>query len=162
MRFKRPDWSVLNSEPLVIKSMYICCIILISVGNSWLIFKSENMLGCVKGLTNISNDNARGKVLMPIFGISFTSVWAVDDGAELTAVGAFDPPVVVGSLDAELGACTVATEDGVVWADVFEVTTPVGFAGLIGLTGLLTLVGLVNDFTQVSAEVVHAPHIGEP
>ena len=34
--------------------------------------------------------------------VAFTSVWAVDDGAELTAVGALNPSVVVGLLCTEL------------------------------------------------------------
>jgi hypothetical protein len=34
-------------------------------------FKSGNALGCTNGLENSSNDNARGIVLMPNFGVSF-------------------------------------------------------------------------------------------
>ena len=67
-------------------------------------------MGCVKGLVNSSNDNARGIVFIVngLFGVGvayvaevvceavpFASVWAVNDGAELAAVGTGDPSVVV-------------------------------------------------------------------
>ena len=130
--------------------MYVCCIILISFGSSWLIFKSGNTLGCVNGFINISNDNARGKVLRPI---PFASVGAVDDGAELAAVGAGDPSVVVGLLATGVW--------GAVTGGVGVVNTLVGFNGLTGETGLAIFVGLVSDFVQVLAVVIHVPfHTG--
>ena len=109
--------------------------------------------------------------------VAFASVGAVDDGAELTAVGALDPSVVVGLLGTELGVCTVTGEDGVVGTDVLEVwvvcvgvvttaavwlTTLVGFAGLIGLIGDVGFVGLLRDFTHVSVTVVHGGITGCP
>ena len=124
--------------------MYVCCIILISFGSSWLIFKLGKTLGCVKGLTNSSNDNARGKVLIP-----FASVWAVDDGTELAAVGAGDPSIVVGLLATAVW--------GAVAGGVWVVNTLVGFNGLTGDTGLAILVGFVNDFVQVFCVVIHVP-----
>jgi hypothetical protein len=159
------DWSGLNNEPLVIKSMYVCCMILISFGNSWPIFKSGNTLGCVNGLENSSNDNAWGMVLMPNFGVSFgvgvavalgiafTSVWAVDDGAELAGVGTDEPSVVVWLLGAVVW--------GAIALGVGVVNTLVGFNGLTGETGLVMFVGLVSDFVQVLDVVTHVPlHVG--
>jgi hypothetical protein len=157
MRFKRPVWSVLNSEPLVIKSMYVCCIILISFGNSWEIFKSANTFGCVNGLENSSNDNARGNVLTFSFGVwvgvsdvvPFTFVWAVNDGADAPTVGTPLPSVVVWELGAVVWGA-VATGVGVV-------NTLVGFNGL---TGLVTFVGFVTDFTQLLDVVTQGCHTG--
>jgi hypothetical protein len=167
MRFNLSVWSGLNNEPLVIKSMYVCCMILISFGNSWLIFILGKTLGCVSSLDNSSNDNARGKVLMlnGLFAVGvadvaevvceavpFASVWAVNDGAELTAVWACEPSIVVWLLGAVVwGAVTVGV--GVINA----------FMGLTGDTGLAILVGFVTDFVQVFCVVIHVPlHIGWP
>ena len=52
--------------------------------------------------------------------VAFASVWAVDDGAELTAVGALNPSVVVWLLCTELWVGAVTVEDWVVWADMLE------------------------------------------
>ena len=86
------------------------------------------MFGCFSaGFTMVSNDNTRptavcsfpfgvwdglsfdvgvldvvGKAVVVVGLVTFTSVWAVDDGAELTAVGALNPSVVVGLLCAKL------------------------------------------------------------
>ena len=99
-----------------------------------------------------------GALVVGAGAVSFTSVWAVDDGAELSAVGALDPSIVVGLLDTELGVDTVAGEDWVVWTDVLEVRL-VGLAGFTGDTGL---VGLVVAFLQVSDVVAQAPNTGWP
>jgi hypothetical protein len=87
--------------------------------------------------------------------VSFASVWAVDDGAELSGVGALEPAVVVGLLCTELVVAAVAGEDGVV-------RTLVGFTGLTGETGLVTLVGFVTDFTQLFDVVTQGCHTGLP
>ena len=88
-------------------------------------------------------------------GVPFASVWAVDDGAELTGLWTLEPSVVVGLLCTELVVGAVATEDWVV-------RTLVGFAGLTGDTGLVTFVGLVTDFTQVLDVVTQGCHTGLP
>ena len=59
---------------------------------------------------------------------------------------------------AELGVCTVAGEDWVVWTDVVEV----GLVGLAGFTGDTGFVGLVAAFLQVSDVVTQADHTGLP
>ena len=103
------------------------------------------MLGCVSpGFTKTSNDNTRPTAVcsLPFGGgllvdvgvldvvgeavvagvlVAFTSVWAVDDGTELSTVGALDPSIVVGLLCTELWVGAVAVEDWVVWTDVLEV-----------------------------------------
>jgi len=128
---------------------------------------SGNTLGCAIGLENSSNDNARGIVLMlnGLFGVGvadvaevvceavpFASVWAVNDGAELTAVWASEPSVVVGLLGA-------AAWDAV----TFGVGVINALMGLTGETGLAILVGFVTDFVQVFCVVVHVPlQIGCP
>ena len=85
--------------------------------------------------------------------VPFASVWAVDDGAELTLFWTDEPSVVVWLLGAVV-VCTVAVGVGVANALV-------GFTGLTGDTGLLTFVGFVTDFTQVFDVVVHVPlHVG--
>lgn len=93
--------------------------------------------------------------------VAFASVGAVDDGAELTAVGAFNPSVVVGLFCTVFWVGAVTVEDWVVGADMLEVglTTLVGFTGD---TGLVTLVGLVTDFTQVFEVVTQGCHTGLP
>jgi hypothetical protein len=58
--------------------------ILISFGNSWLIFMLGKTLGCVSSLDNSSNDNARGKVLMLNFGVGVSD--AVDFVCEVVWV----------------------------------------------------------------------------
>ena len=104
------------------------------------------MFGWVSpGFTKTSNDNTRptavcsfpfgvwdglsfdvgvldvvGKAVVVAGLVAFTSVWAVDDGAELTAVGALNPSVVVGLFCTELWVGAVAVEDWVVWTDVLE------------------------------------------
>jgi hypothetical protein len=85
--------------------------------------------------------------------IPFASVGAVDDGAELAAVGAGDPSVVIGLLATGVW--------GAVTGGVGVVNTLVGFNGLTGDTGLAIFVGLVSDFVQVLAVVIHVPlHTG--
>lgn len=97
--------------------------------------------------------------------VAFTSVWAVDDGAELTGVGALDPSVVVvlsvgvaTEFGAVFGVDTVAGEDWVVGADVVEV----GLTGLAGFTGDTGFVGLSIDFLQVLDVVTQGCHTGCP
>jgi len=117
-------------------------------------------LGCAKGLENSSNDNARGIVFRAngLFGVGvsdvvpFAPVWAVDDGAELSAFGASEPSIVVWLLSTGVwGAVTGGV--GVINA----------LMGLTGETGLKTFVGLVTDFVQVFCVVIHVPlHIGCP
>ena len=111
-------------------------------------------MGCAIGLENSSNDNARGIVFRVngLFGVGvsdavpFAPVWAVDDGAELSAFGASEPSIVVWLLSTGVwGAVTGGV--GVVKA----------LMGLTGDTGLVTFVGLVIDFTQVLAVVTHDP-----
>ena len=92
--------------------------------------------------------------------VAFASVWAVDDGTELTAVGALNPSVVVWELCTELVVGAVTVEDWVVRADVLVGLA--GFSGLTGDTGLATFVGLVIDFTQVLDVVTQADHTGFP
>ena len=99
-------------------------------------------------------------VVVLVVLVAFTSVWAVDDGAELTAVGALEPSVVVGLLCTELVVGAVATEDWVVRADALVGLA--GFRGLTGDTGLATFVGLVIDFTQVFDVVAQGCHTGLP
>ena len=99
-------------------------------------------------------------VVVLVVLVAFTSVWAVDDGAELTAVGALNPSVVVGELCTELVVGAVAVEDWVVRADVLVGLA--GFSGLTGDTGLATFVGLVIDFTQVFDVVTQGCHTGFP
>ena len=101
-----------------------------------------------------------GKAVVVVGLVAFTSVWAVDDGAELTAVGALNPSVVVGLLCTVLWVGTVAVEDWVVWTDVLVGLA--GFSGLTGDTGLATFVGLVIDFTQVLDVVTQGCHTGLP
>jgi hypothetical protein len=127
---------------------------------------------CSPGFTNSSNDNARptADLTFPFGGgdgdtrvvdvvcesvwVSFASVWAVDDGAELSAVGALDPSVV-SEFGTEFGVCTVTGEDWIVGADMAEV-------GFNGLTGDIGLVGLLIDFLHVSCVVTHDPKTGCP
>jgi hypothetical protein len=134
---------------------------------------SGNTFACVKpGFTNSSNDNARPTTLrtFPFGGgdgdtrvvdvvcesvfVSFAPVWAVDDGAELAAVGALDPSVV-SEFGTEFGVGAVTGEDWIVGADVLE-------AGFNGLTGDIGLVGLLIDFLQVSDVVTQGCHTGLP
>ena len=115
-------------------------------------------MGCAKGLENSSNDNARGIVFRAngLFGVGvsdvvpFAPVWAVDDGAELSAFGASEPSIVVWLLSTGVwGAITGGV--GVINA----------LMGLTGDTGLAIFVGLVTDFVQVFCVVIHVPlHIG--
>jgi hypothetical protein len=137
------------------------------------------------GFTNTSNDNTRpttdvvfplgadwDEVSFDVFDVvceavagaglvAFASVWAADCGAELTAVGALEPSVVVWELCTELVVGAVTVEDWVVRADVLEVGLA-GFRGLTGDTGLATFVGLVIDFTQVLDVVTQGCHTGFP
>lgn len=112
-------------------------------------------MGCVNdGLKSSSNDNARPT------GVNVFGPWVGD-------------ALVVSVLVCALG-CTVAISVGVVGAEMLFVgafavvatgvdvvavfTTDAGFAGD---TGLATFVGLVTDFVQVLAVVVHDPlHVG--
>ena len=99
-------------------------------------------------------------VVVLVVLVAFTSVWAVDDGAELTAVGALNPSVVVWLLCTELVVDAITAEDWVVRADVLVGLA--GFSGLTGDTGLATFVGLVIDFTQVLDVVTQGCHTGLP
>jgi hypothetical protein len=92
--------------------------------------------------------------------VAFASVWAVDDGAELTGLWALEPSVVVGELCTELVVGAVTVEDWVVRAAVL--VGLVGFNGLTGDTGLATLVGFVIDFTQLLDVVTQGCHTGCP
>jgi hypothetical protein len=137
---------------------------------------SGNTFACVKpGFTNSSNDNARPTTLrtFPFGGgdgdtrvvdvvcesvfVSFAPVWAVDDGAELAAVGALDPSVV-SEFGTEFGVCTVTGEDWIVGADVVEL----GLVGLAGFTGETGLVGLFIDFEHVLANVTQGDRTACP
>lgn len=81
--------------------------------------------------------------------VTFASVGAVDDGAELTAVGAGNPSVVVWLLG--------AVAWGAVAVGVGVANALVGFNGLTGDTGLVTFVGFVklltHEFTVLSDQM---------
>jgi hypothetical protein len=140
------------------------------------------------GFTKISNDNARPRPPTTIFsfgvsfGVSFALVWAVDVGAELPAVGALAPLVLVDWLVLVVGADSGAVADsvgilgalvtangfvgltavGVVTAVAVGLITLAGFSGLTGETGDVTFVGFDIDFTHVFVVVVHGPITGCP
>jgi hypothetical protein len=58
--------------------------ILISFGNSWLIFMLGKTLGCVSSLDNSPNDNPRGVIKMFNFGVGVSD--AVDFVCEVVGV----------------------------------------------------------------------------
>jgi len=115
-------------------------------------FKSGNALGCANGLENSSNDNARGIVLMPNFGVSF-------------GVGISDAVDFVGKVGDVVGVTTEFATSVCVGAIAIDVgvgdTFVAGLIGLTGDTGLVTFVGFVSDFVQVLDVVTHVPlHVG--
>jgi hypothetical protein len=140
------------------------------------------------GFTKISNDNARPRpptIILPFgvsFGVSFALAGAVDVGAELPAVGALAPLVLVDWLVLVVGADSGAVADsvgilgalvtangfvgltavGVVTAVAVGLITLAGFRGLTGETGDVTFVGFDIDFTHVLVVVVHGPITGCP
>ena len=128
----------------MIKSIYVCCDILMSFGSSWAIFCTAKALNCGRlGFTNSSNDDTNPTTLLsfsPRDGVAvvfvpLASVWAVDGGAELTAIGASLPAVVVWLL----GALT----DGAVAIGVGVIRTLTGLAGLIGLATFVMFVNVL-------------------
>ena len=155
MLFNFSVWSGLNNEPLVIKSIYVCCNILISFGNSWEIFKSGKTFGCTNGLENSSNDNAGGNVFKMNLGVSLGV--GVSDAVDFVCkVG--DVVGVATEFGTSTGVGAVTVNVGVGNAGV---VTLVGLIGLTGDTGLATFVGFVTDFTQVLTVVIHVPlHVG--
>ena len=155
MLFNFSVWSGLNNEPLVIKSIYVCCNILISFGNSWEIFKSGKTFGCTNGLENSSNDNAGGSVFRMNFGVSLGV--GVSDAVDFVCK-VCDVVGVATEFCTVLGVDTVTGEDWVVWTDVVEV----GLVGLAGFTGDTGFVGLVAAFLQVSDVVTQGCHTGLP
>ena len=117
-------------------------------------FTSGNTFACCSpGFTNNSTDSARPtteRTLPGGGGITFAPVGAVDSGAELSAVGAFDE-----------GSGLPGVDPGVVVGVVGVGATAAGgvvcIAGLSGDTGDIGLVGLLIDFLQASDVVTQGP-----
>ena len=113
---------------------------------------SGNTLACCSpGFTKSSIDNARPTTerTLPLGGgITFAPVGAVDSGAELSAVGAFDE-----------GSGLPGVDPGVVVGvvGVGAIAAGVCIAGLSGDAGDIGLVGLLIDFLQASDVVTQGP-----